>query len=145
MGILDDMGRLLDASKDNPRTGIADGIKQAADAAEQAKMFQQTGAGAAASGATAGAPGFNPFENAAAYNSAIGGSGVVTALTDTGQKFDTTVIYDVSLDVTLNDGTPAYPVVHRQMIASAAIGNWQPGKVITLRVDPNDKTKVMLG
>ena len=47
--------------------------------------------------------------------------------------------------MTLNDGTPAFPVVHRQMIAAAAIGNWQPGKIITLRVDPNDKTKVMLG
>ena len=143
MGILDDMGRLLDASKNNPQTGMADGVKQAADAAEQAKMFQQ--GAAAASGVTGGAPGFNPFENMAAMNAAIPGSGVVTALTDTGQKFETTVIYDVSLDVTLNDGTPAFPVVHRQMIAAAAIGNWQPGKIITLRVDPNDKTKVMLG
>jgi hypothetical protein len=31
------------------------------------------------------------------------------------------------------------------MIAAAALGGWQVGKVITLRVDPVDKTKVMLG
>jgi hypothetical protein len=141
MGMLDDVGRILDASKNNPRPGLAEGLSKAADAAEQAKIWQQQGAPA---GATAGAPGFNPFENAAAYSAAIPGSGVVTSLTDTGQKFDTATIYDVGLDVTL-DGQAPYPVVHRQMIAAAALGNWQPGKVITLRVDPQDKTKVMLG
>jgi hypothetical protein len=142
MGVLDDMGRLWDASKNNPRPGFADGIKQAADAAENAaKLREATGAAQAGMG---GAPSFNPFTNAEAMNSAIRGSGVVTALTDTGQKFETTTIYDVSLDVTV-EGEAPYPVVHRQMIAAAALGNWQPGKVITLRVDPVDKTKVMLG
>ncbi|TAL44454.1 MAG: hypothetical protein EPN91_04380 [Salinibacterium sp.] len=139
MGVLDDMGRLWDASKNNPRPGFADGIKKAADAAEKANEFR-----AASAAAQAGAPSANPFVNAAAMNSAIRGSGVVTALTDTGQKFETTTIYDVSLDVTI-DGEAPYSVVHRQMIAAAALGNWQPGKVITLRVDPVDKTKVMLG
>ena len=145
MGVFDDVGRILDASEGTPKVGLTDGIKNAADAAEQMKLWQQRAAAGAASGATAGAPSFNPFENMAAYGNAIPGSGVVTALTDTGQKFETTVIYDVALDVTLNDGTPAYPVVHRQMIAAAALGNWQPGKVITLRVDPANKTQVMLG
>lgn len=144
MGMLDDLGRILDASKDNPRPGMAEGLANAADAAEAAKVWQQSAAAAAASGVTGGAPGFNPFQNAAALNAAIPGSGVVTALTDTGQKFDTASIYDVSLDVTI-DGQPPYPVVHRQLIAAAALGNWQPGKVISLRVDPVDKTKVMLG
>ena len=143
MGILDDLGRLWDASKDNPRPGLGDGLKMAADAAENSKQLRDAASGVAAAG-VGGAPSFNPFTNAAAMNSAIRGSGMVTALTDTGEKFESTTIYDVTLEVTL-DGEAPYEVVHRQMIAAAALGNWQPGKSITLRVDPNDKSKVMLG
>lgn len=142
MGILDDMGRLMDAAAKNPRPGVSESIANAADAAEQAAQFRDAAAGM--SGATAGAPGFNPFQNAAAYNAAVRGSGTVKAIVDTGQRFDVTPIYDITLEVTI-DGKAPYDVVHRQMIAAAALGNWQPGKVTTLRVDPADPTKVMLG
>jgi hypothetical protein len=139
MGVLDDMGRLIGNGLTTPLPNISESIKQAADLSDQAKAAQQGGVVPGAGGY-----GANPFANLAAMNAAIPGSGVVTALTDTGQKFETTTIYDVSLDVTL-DGQPPYPVVHRQMIAAAALGGWQVGKVISLRVDPVDKTKVMLG
>ena len=142
MGILDDVGRLMGAAAKNPRPGVREGIAQAADAAEHAAQFRD--AAAVASGATGGAPGFNPFQNAAAYNAAVRGSGVVKAIVDTGQKFDVTPIYDITLEVTI-DGRAPYEVVHRQMIAAAALGNWQPGKVTMRRVDPADPTKVMLG
>lgn len=142
MGILDDVGRIMGAAAQTPRPGMSDAIKQAAESAEQAAQLR--GDAAAASGATAGAPGFNPFQNAAAYNSAVRGTGVVKAITDTGQRFAETPIYDITLEVTI-DGKPPYEVVHRQMIAAAALGNWQPGKTTTLRVDPVDPTKVMLG
>lgn len=142
MGIFDDVGRLMGAAAQTPRPGLSDSVKQAADAAEQAAVFRD--AAAATSGATAGAPGFNPFQNAAAYNSAIRGSGTVISIVDTGQRFDVTPIYDITLEVTI-DGKPPYEVVHRQMVAAAALGNWQPGKMTTLRVDPADPTKVMLG
>lgn len=141
MGVFDDMGRIINASAKLPRPKFSDGLKQAADAAEGAAAYQQA---AAAGLAGAGGYGANPFENLAKMNAAIAGSGVVKALVDTGQKFETTTIYDVTLDVTL-DGQAPYEVVHRQMIAAAALANWQPGRVISLRVDPNDKTKVMLG
>ena len=140
MGVLDDMGRLIGNGLSAPRPGFAESIKQAADLSDQAKAMQAGGGAMAA----AGGYGANPFANLAAMNAAIPGSGVVTALVDSGEKFETTTIYDVSLDVTI-DGEPPFPVVHRQMIAAAALGNWQVGKVISLRVDPNDKTKVMLG
>ncbi|CAN5445445.1 hypothetical protein BH10ACT7_BH10ACT7_03950 [soil metagenome] len=142
MGVFDDAARLIGAAAQTPRPGVGDAIKQAADAAEQAAQFRDAAAGV--SGATAGAPGFNPFQNAAAYNAAVRGSGVVKAIVDTGQRFAETPIYDITLEVTV-DGTPPYEVVHRQMIAAAALGNWQPGKSTTLRVDPTDPTKVMLG
>ncbi|MCU1579591.1 MAG: hypothetical protein JWP19_1795 [Rhodoglobus sp.] len=139
MGVLDDMGRLIGNGLTAPLPNFSESVKQAADLSDQAKAAQQGGVVPGAGGY-----GANPFANLAAMNAAIPGSGVVTALTDTGQKFETTTIYDVSLDVTL-DGQPPYPVVHRQMIAAAALGGWQVGKVISLRVDPVDKTKVMLG
>lgn len=141
MGILDDLGRVLDVSQQYPKPGLREGMAKAADAAEQADAYRKQ---AEAAAATAGAPGFNPFQNAAAYNAAVRGSGVVKSIADTGQKFETTPIYDITLEVTL-DGEPPYEVVHRQLIAAAALGNWQPGKVIPVRVDPQDKTQVMLG
>lgn len=144
MGILDDMGRLFDVAAKQPKQpGFRESVANAADMAEQAQAYKESYE-AAAAGGTAGAPGFNPLLNAAAYSTAKRGSGVVKAIVDTGQKFETTTIYDITLEVTL-DGESPYEVVHRQMIAAAALGNWQPGKVLPIRVDPNDKTKVMLG
>jgi hypothetical protein len=43
MGVFDDVGRIWDAAKDNPRPGMIDGIRQAADAAEAAKAMRQAG------------------------------------------------------------------------------------------------------
>lgn len=140
MGILDDLGRLVGNGLTTPRPDYAESMKKAADLSDQAKA----GTAGADAMAAAGGYGANPFANLAAMNAAIPGSGVVTALTDTGQKFETTTIYDVGLTVTI-DGEPPFPVVHRQMIAAAALGNWQVGKTISLRVDPKDKTQVMLG
>lgn len=142
MGILDDAARLMGAAAKNPMPNIGESMANAANAAEQAAQLRDAAAGV--SGATAGAPGFNPFQNAAAYNSAVRGTGVVKAIVDTGQRIAETPVYDITLEVTV-DGKAPYEVVHRQLIAAAALGNWQPGKTTTLRVDPVDPTKVMLG
>lgn len=142
MGLFNDFGRLLDASGKQKRPGFSESIKQAADAAEQANRLQEAG-GIAAAG-MGGTPSANPFVNAAAMNAALRGSGVVKAIADTGQAFEGAKIYDVTLEVTV-DGEEPFEVVHRQMIAAAALGIWQPGKVISLRVDPNDHSSVMLG
>ncbi len=141
MGILDDMGRLFDAAKDAPRPTISEGIKQAADSAEQAKAYREA---AAAGQGGFGAASANPFANAAAMNAGLRGSGTVVSIADTSEKFAEASIYAVTMDVTA-DGIPPYQVVHRQLIAAAALGNWQPGKVIGLRIDPNDHQSVMLG
>ncbi|MCU1412839.1 MAG: hypothetical protein JWN80_179 [Microbacteriaceae bacterium] len=141
MGMLDDYNRIKAATAGKPRVGLAQSLSNAADAAEAVKGYQEA---AAAAQAASGGYGANPFDNLAAMNSATPGSGVVKALVDTGQKYETTTIYDVTLEVTV-DGQPPYEVVHRQMIAAAALGNWQVGKVIGLRVDSKDKTQVMLG
>jgi hypothetical protein len=144
MGVFDDVGRIFDASKQNKRPGLIDGIKQAADAAEGAqKMREQM---AATGGAPQGVNGqsFNPFENMQGMAAASTGTGTIAKLEDTGEKFDTASIYDVTFDV-VSDAAPPFQVVHRQMISAAALGNWQPGKTLPVRFDPANTSQITIG
>jgi hypothetical protein len=72
------------------------------------------------------------------------GSGTVVSIVDTGEKFQEASIYDVTLDVK-SDTHPSFRVVHRQMIAAAALGNWQPGKMLPVRFDPANTSQVTIG
>ncbi|MEO6116713.1 MAG: hypothetical protein ABIP33_10035 [Pseudolysinimonas sp.] len=120
-----------------PRKPFGERIKDAADGAEAAVAMQK----AAAAGAPTGANGvsFNPFENMAAMNAGVRGSATVVSMVDTGTKLADTPVYDVTMDV-VADGQPGFRAVHRQVIAAAALGNWQAGKVLPVRFDPNDAT-----
>ena len=144
MGIIEDAGRLWDVSKKNQRPGLADGLAQAANAAEAAQAMKEQMA--ANGGVPQGVNGqsFNPFENMAGMQTATRGQGTVTKLVDTGEKFDTASIYDVTFNV-VSDGHPPFEVVHRQMIAAAALGNWQVGKMLPVRFDPANLTQVTIG
>lgn len=144
MGAFEDMGRLWDVAKKNPRPGLGQGLSQAADAAEAAQAMKEQMA--ANGGVPQGVNGvsFNPFENMAAMQTATRGSGTVTKLVDTKQKLEGATIYDVSMNV-VSDGHPPFDVVHRQVIAAAALGNWQIGKVLPVRFDPANLTQVTIG
>jgi hypothetical protein len=141
MGFFDDLGRLMDVGAKQPRPGMRESMKKSADSAEAAQKFQ---AELAASTGAHGSLGANPFANAAAYTAAVPGSGTVLSLTDTGQLLADSHVYDIALTVTI-DGREPFEVVHRQVLSAAVLGAWQPGKVIALRVDPVDQSKVMLG
>ena len=132
MGVLDDMGRIWDASKQMPRKPYGERISDAADAAEAAAAMAKGGVPAPVNGVS-----YNPFENIAAMNAGVHGSGTVAAIVDTGQKIDGASIYDLTLDV-VADGQPGFRATHRQLISAAALGNWQVGKVLPVRFDPND-------
>src|SRR3954468_18047682 len=114
MGIIEDAGRIWDVSKKNQRPGLADGLAQAAAAAEAAQAMKEQMA--ANGGVPQGVNGqsFNPFENMAGMQTATKGQGTVTKIVDTGEKFDTASIYDVTFTVT-SDSHPPFEVVHRQM------------------------------
>jgi len=144
MGVFDDVGRIWDASKGNPRPGLIDGIRQAAEAAEGAQAMREQMA--AAGGAPQGVNGqsFNPFENMQGMAAATRGSGTVVKLEDTGERFQEASIYAVTLDV-VSDTAPPFQVVHKQMIAAAALGNWQVGKVLPVRFDPANTSQVTIG
>lgn len=144
MGVFDDLGRIMDASKDLPRPGLRDGLKQAADATEQAKSMREQMAANGGMPQGVNGPGFNPFENMQAMAAATRGQGTITKIEDTGEKFDTASIYDVTFDV-ISDTEPTFEVVHRQMIAAAALGNWQPGKMLPVRFDPNNTSQITIG
>lgn len=139
MGVFDDVGRIWDASKDNPRPGLVQGIGMAADAAEAAKAMQAAGVPQGVNGQS-----FNPFENMQGMAAATKGTGTVTKLVDTKEKFQEASIYDVTFNV-VSDGHEPFEVVHRQMISAAALGNWQVGKTLPVRFDPANPTQVTIG
>lgn len=144
MGVFDDVGRIWDATKDNPRPGFAQGLGQAAEAAEAANAMREQMA--ANGGVPQGVNGqsFNPFENMQGMAAATRGSATVAKLEDTGERFQEAKIYAVTLDVT-SDTAPPFRVVHKQMIAAAALGNWQVGKVLPVRFDPANTSQVTIG
>ncbi|HEV7741935.1 MAG TPA: hypothetical protein VGO65_05910 [Pseudolysinimonas sp.] len=144
MGIIEDAGRIWDVSKKQNRPGFAEGLSQAASAAEAAQAMKEQMA--ANGGVPQGVNGqsFNPFENMAAMQTATRGQGTVTKLVDTGEKFDTASIYEVTFHV-VSDTAPPFDVVHKQMIAAAALGNWQVGKMLPVRFDPANPTQVTIG
>ena len=139
MGVFDDVGRIWDASKDSPRPGLIQGIGMAADAAEAAKAMQAAGVPQGVNGQS-----FNPFENMQGMAAATKGTGTVTKLVDTKEKFQEASIYDVTFNV-VSDGHEPFEVVHRQMISAAALGNWQVGKTLPVRFDPANPTQVTIG
>jgi hypothetical protein len=139
VGVFDDVGRIWDASKDNPRPGLVQGIGMAADAAEAAKAMQAAGGPQGVNGQS-----FNPFENMQGMAAATKGTGTVTKLVDTKEKFQEASIYDVTFNV-VSDGHEPFEVVHRQMISAAALGNWQIGKTLPVRFDPANPTQVTIG
>jgi hypothetical protein len=144
MGVFDDVGRIWDASKNNPRPGMVEGIGMAADAAEAAQRMKEQMA--ATGGVPQGVNGqsFNPFENMQGMAAATRGTGTVAKIVDTGEKFQEASIYDVTFTV-VSDSHAPFEVVHRQMISAAALGNWQPGKTLPVRFDPANLTQVTIG
>ena len=72
------------------------------------------------------------------------GSATITAIRDTGMTINDnpTVEFDLAVSV---DGTDPYAVTHRQTISRIAIPSFQPGATIPVRVDPADRSSLMIG
>ena len=81
---------------------------------------------------------------AAVYSQGIAGSATVNALNDTGTMVNNAPIMELDLTVTV-PGREPYQVKHRQLVAFAAMGNFQPGKVFPVHVDQQDPTKIVIG
>jgi len=129
---LKDLKRKADAQ---PKTSMMDGIKAANQAMDQSAQFQATLGGPA---------GANPFANAHAYSQTTPGSATVTAIQDTGTQINGSPVVEMDLMVTV-EGREPYAVKHRQVISPVVMANFQPGSTITVRVDPADQTKIIIG
>lgn len=126
---LKDLKRKADAQ---PKVSMMDGLKLANQAMDQAQVYQQQ------AGAMQGMAG------AAVYSQGIAGSATVNALSDTGTTVNNAPIMELDLTVTV-PGREPYSVKHRQLVAFAAMGNFQPGKVFPVHVDQQDPTKIVIG
>src|SRR6201990_678571 len=72
------------------------------------------------------------------------GSATLTALRETGAAFDDSATVEMDLTVSLGGGDP-YAVTHRQTISRIAIASFQPGATVPVRIDPTDRTSLMIG
>ena len=68
----------------------------------------------------------------------------IHAIRDTGGPVDDDPTVELELSVAL-EGEAPYVVTHRQTLSRVAIAGLQPGATIPVRVDPNDRTSLMLG
>jgi hypothetical protein len=72
------------------------------------------------------------------------GSATITAIRDTGMTIDDDPTVELDLSVSL-DGDAPYAITHRQTISRIAIPSFQPGATIPVRVDPADRSSLMIG
>lgn len=125
---LKDLKRKADAQ---PKTSMMDGLKAANQAMDSAAQYQ-------------GMTGVKGGAGATAYNQTTPGSATVTAVQDTGTRINESPVVELDLMVTV-PGRDPYPVKHRQVISPVVMANFQPGSVITVRVDPADQSKLIIG
>jgi hypothetical protein len=71
-------------------------------------------------------------------------SATITAMRDTGMTINDNPTVEFDLSVSL-EGSPPYGVTHRQTISRVAVGSFQPGATIPVRVDPADRSSLMIG
>lgn len=117
-----------------PKVSMLDGIKLANQAMDQVPVWQQQGA--TAQGMTAGVSN--------TYASGVAGTATVKALSDSGTMLNNAPVMDIDLTVQV-PGREPYDVKHRQLVAFAAMGNFQPGKTFPVHVDQADPTKIVIG
>jgi hypothetical protein len=128
---LKDLKRKADAQ---PKVSMLDGIKLANQAMDQVPVWQQQGA--MAQGLTNGV--------ANTYASGVPGTATVNALSDTGTMLNNSPVMEIDLTVQV-PGRDPYDVKHRQLVAYAAMGNFQPGKTFPVHVDQQDPSKIVIG
>jgi hypothetical protein len=132
----DDLKELKKKADAQPKVSMLDGVKMANQAMDQAQVYQDA---VASQGLSA-----DPMANMAAMSQGVQGNATVKSTAETGQQINGTPVYEVVLTVQV-PGQEAYDVTHKQVIALAAIGNWQPGAIFPVRVDPNNPQSVIIG
>jgi hypothetical protein len=71
------------------------------------------------------------------------GAATITGLRDTGVTINDNPTVELDLSVSLDGGEP-YAVTHRQTISRIAIASFQPGATVPVRVDPADRSSLLM-
>ena len=127
---LKDLKKKADAQ---PKTSMLEGVKLANQAYDDAMVMQQEAQQMA-----------DPAAFSATYAGGTAGSATVNSITETGAWINNAPVCELDLTVTV-PGREPYQVAHRQLIAQTAIPRFQPGSTFSVRVDPNDPTKLVIG
>lgn len=67
----------------------------------------------------------------------------ITAVRDTGMTVNDNPSIELDLQVQVGGGAP-YAVTHQQVVSRLAIGNFQPGASVAVKVDPADSQSIMI-
>ncbi len=144
MGMFRDLGDMVkvvrsDELKDltrkagaQPKVSMLDGVKLANKAMDQVPVWQRQGAMAAG------------MTGAATYGGGLAGRATVNGLTETGTVMNNAPVMELDLTVTV-PGREPYGVKHRQLVAYAAMGNFQPGSSFPVHVDQQDPSNIVIG
>lgn len=140
MGYLNDLWRLMRAAqRQSEAYDRAESLREAADLAEAwAGLDPNQPLG------THGAMTANPYANLSFLRNAIPAAGTVMYLVATEERLGDAPIHEVGLEITM-DGREPYGTIYRTVIAAGALPNWQPGRMLTFRVSPDDPHSIMLG
>jgi len=131
----DELKELKKKADAQPKTNPLDGLRMANQAMDNAAAMQES------MGMVGGA---NPGAAMGLMSNGIQGNGTVKSLNDTGQQVNGAPVYEVVLAVALPNQEP-YDVTHKQIIALAAVSNWQPGAMFPVRVDPSNPQNLVIG
>jgi hypothetical protein len=71
------------------------------------------------------------------------GQATITEVRDTGTLVNQNPVVEFDLQVAV-DGRDPYPVTHRQVVSKLVVGNFAPGAVVPVRVDPGNVAEVMI-
>jgi hypothetical protein len=122
MGMFKDLRDLQKASKQFERPSMRDSLRQANEAVQAFTAGQQEAADIAAIG--------------------VLGKATVRAMRDTGTLVNN--MHVLELDLTVEANGFASEVTHSEPISPVLLGRLQPGAEITVKVDPNDHSRLIL-
>ena len=72
------------------------------------------------------------------------GQALIRGHVDTGERAAGNPIWMFDLEVT-PEGDAAYPVQHREIVSTMALGSYPDGKSMACRIDPLDPQKIAFG
>ena len=126
----DELKELKRKSDAQPKPSMMEGIRAANQAMDAAQSMQ--------------AQGLMDPTTGTLYTTGLQGTATVEGLNDTGQVVNNAPVMEIDMKVTV-PGKEPYSVKHRQIVAHAAMANFQPGKVFSVRVDHNDPQRIVIG